>query len=67
MGEAVSPEDKHFEFIHQSQTTKTCCYQLPESLRDEDDLIFFLGEDADEGEGLSCLDLLPAFDVVCCK
>ena len=40
---------------------------LPESLRDEDDLIFFLGEDAEEGEGLSCLDLLPVLVEFCYK
>ena len=44
---------------------KTDRFRLPESLRDEDDLIFFLGEDK-EGEGLSCLDLLP-FDANFCK
>ena len=58
LGDAVSPGDKSFRFY----ATKTGHFHLPESLRDEDDLIFFLG-DAEEGEGLSCLDLFPTFDV----
>ena len=45
LGEAVSPGDKHFAFTNNNKN-----HHLPESLRDEEDLIFFLGEDAEEGE-----------------
>ena len=59
LGDAVSPGDNIANFprkVHHDDCP-------PESLRDELDFIFFRGEDAEKGEGLSCLALL---DLVCC-